>query len=95
VNFALFSERAAAVELCLFDPADPRRETRRIPIRERTDHVWHVFLPEAGPGLCYGYRVHGAYDPRAGDRFNPAKVLLDPYAKAMAGTGARSEDVFG
>ncbi|PYO37276.1 MAG: glycogen debranching enzyme GlgX [Candidatus Rokuibacteriota bacterium] len=95
VNFALFSERATAVELCLFDPADPRRETHRIPIRERTDHIWHVFLPEAGPGLCYGYRVHGAYDPRAGDRFNPAKVLLDPYARAIAGPVARSEAVFG
>ena len=78
VNFALFSEHATAVELCLFDEKDPGRETHRIPVRERTDQIWHVFLPDARPGLCYGYRVQGPYDPPTGDRFNPAKVLLDP-----------------
>jgi len=95
VNFALFSEHATAVELCLFDPADTGREIHRIPIRERTDQVWHAFLPEARPGLLYGYRVHGPYDPPAGHRFNPAKVLLDPYARALAGAVAWSETLFG
>jgi isoamylase len=95
VNFALFSEHATAVDLCLFDPADPGRETHRIPVRERTDQIWHVFLPEARPGLCYGYRVHGPYDPSAGHRFNPAKVLLDPYGKAIAGPLTPSDAMFG
>src|SRR5262245_10649861 len=95
VNFALFSEHATAVDLCLFDPAQPGRETHRIPIRERTDQIWHVFLPDARPGLSYGYRVHGPYEPSAGHRFNPAKVRLDPYAKAIAGTLAPSETMFG
>ncbi len=95
MNFALFSEHATAVDLCLFDPTDPGREIHRVPVRERTDQIWHVFLPEARPGLCYGYRVHGPYEPHAGHRFNPAKVLLDPYAKAIAGTVTRSEAMFG
>ncbi|MBI3078630.1 MAG: glycogen debranching protein GlgX [Deltaproteobacteria bacterium] len=95
VNFALFSEHATAVELCLFDPADPRRETARIRVQERTDQVWHVYLPEARPGLLYGYRVYGPYEPAAGHRFNPAKVLLDPYAKAIAGTVAWDDAMFG
>ncbi len=94
VNFALFSEHATAVELCLFDEADLGRETHRIPVRERTDQIWHVFLPDARPGLCYGYRVHGPYDPPAGHRFNPAKVFLDPYAKAIAGKVKRAEAMF-
>src|SRR5262245_51402911 len=88
VNFALFSEHAAAVDLCLFDPSVPGRQVQRMPIRERTDQIWHVYLPQARPGLLYGYRVHGPYDPKAGHRFNPAKVLLDPYARAIAGTVA-------
>jgi isoamylase len=88
VNFALFSDHASAVDLCLFDDADPGREIARIAVRERTDQVWHVYLPEATPGLLYGYRVHGAYEPAAGHRFNPAKVVLDPYARAVAGTMA-------
>jgi glycogen operon protein len=86
VNFALFSDHASAVELCLFDDADPAREVARIPVRERTDLVWHVYLPEATPGLLYGYRVHGPYEPASGHRFNAAKLLLDPYARAVAGT---------
>ena len=85
VNFALFSEHATSVEICLFDPASPDRETRRIAVPERTDQVWHVYLPEARPGLLYGYRVHGPYAPRAGHRFNSAKLLIDPYARALAG----------
>jgi isoamylase len=85
VNFALFSEHAVAVDLCLFEAADPSREARRIPVTERTDQIWHVYLPEARPGLLYGYRVHGPYAPGDGHRFNSAKILLDPYAKAIAG----------
>jgi isoamylase len=95
VNFALFSEHATGVVLCLFDAKNPKRETHRIPIRERTDQVWHVYLPEARPGLLYGYRVHGPYDPAAGHRFNAAKVLLDPYATAIAGTVEWSDAMFG
>jgi glycogen operon protein len=95
VNFALFSEHATAVELCLFDPADPGRERARISIEERTDQVWHAYLPEARPGLLYGYRVHGPYEPAAGHRFNPAKVLLDPYAKAISGTVQWGDTLFG
>jgi isoamylase len=82
VNFALFSEHAQEVELCLFDRSG-RRETHRIPIREQTDQVWHCYLPEARPGLLYGYRVHGPYEPAKGLRFNPHKLLLDPYAKQI------------
>ena len=84
VNFALFSEHAEAVELCLFT-ADGRHETARIPVRWQTDQVWHCYLPEARPGWLYGYRVYGPYDPRHGHRFNGYKLLLDPYAKAIVG----------
>ena len=86
VNFALFSEHATAVELCLFNLVDPGREIARVPLTERTDQMWHVYLHEARPGLLYGYRVHGPYAPAEGHRFNPAKVVLDPYAKAIAGS---------
>ena len=82
VNFALFSEAAEKVELCLFD-ASGRRETHRVAVREQTDQVWHCYLPEARPGLLYGYRVHGPYDPAKGLRFNRHKLLLDPYAKQI------------
>jgi glycogen operon protein len=84
VNFALYSENAEMVELCLFDPKG-RREIARIDIRERTNFVWHCYLPEARPGLLYGYRVHGPYAPERGDRFNAHKLLLDPYARLVAG----------
>ncbi|MPZ42718.1 MAG: glycogen debranching protein GlgX [Betaproteobacteria bacterium] len=90
VNFALFSEHAEKVELCLFS-ADGRRETQRIEVRENTDHVWHCYLPEARPGWLYGYRVHGPYRPEEGHRFNPAKLLLDPYARNIVG-GLRWSD---
>jgi isoamylase len=95
VNFALFSEYATAVELCLFDGTDGHHECARIPLMEQTDMVWHIYLPEARPGQRYGYRVHGPYDPAAGHRFNPAKLLLDPYAKAIAGTITWSDALFG
>src|SRR5262245_45753459 len=94
VNFALFSEHATAVELCLFDPRDPGRETHRIPVREHTDQIWHVYLPEARPEVLYGYRVHGPWQPAAGHRFNPAKVLIDPYAKAIAGATSWNEAMY-
>jgi isoamylase len=84
VNFALFSENATAVELCLFDSAGDEHESARVRMPERTDLVWHAYLPDVQPGQLYGYRVHGPYDPLAGHRFNPAKVLADPYAKAIA-----------
>jgi glycogen operon protein len=84
VNFALFSAHAERVELCLFD-AKGRREIERVELREYTDEVWHGFLPDVRPGQRYGYRVHGPYEPRAGHRFNPNKLLLDPYAKSVSG----------
>ncbi|MGZ5176849.1 MAG: glycogen debranching protein GlgX, partial [Burkholderiales bacterium] len=84
VNFSVFSKNADKVELCLFD-AKGRREVRRILMPEQTDQVWHCYLPEARPGLLYGYRVHGPYRPEKGHRFNAHKLLLDPYAKSIAG----------
>ncbi|HEY7207667.1 MAG TPA: alpha-amylase family glycosyl hydrolase, partial [Gaiellaceae bacterium] len=81
-NFSLFSENAERVELCLFD-GDGAEE--RIPVTERTAFQWHCYLPGVGPGQHYGYRVHGPYAPEQGQRFNPAKLLLDPYAKAIEG----------
>ena len=81
VNFALFSESATAVELCLFNHQADGVEAHRILLRERTDQVWHCYLPDVRPGQYYGYRVHGPYDPNSGHRFNPAKLLIDPYAK--------------
>jgi glycogen operon protein len=94
VNFSLFSENATKVELCLFDRNDDRRETR-IPMTEQTHQVWHVYLPEVRAGQFYGYRVHGPYEPQLGHRFNPSKLLLDPYAKAVAGTVRWSDGLFG
>ena len=94
VNFALFSEHATAVELCLFDPAEPSREIR-LPIEERTDQVWHAHVSGLRPGAFYGFRVHGPYVPAAGHRFNPAKLLLDPYARALAGSVAWDDAVLG
>ena len=84
VNFALFSANAEKVELCVFD-ARGRRELARIALPEYTDEVWHGYLPDARPGMLYGYRVWGPYDPHAGHRFNHHKLLLDPYAKALWG----------
>jgi glycogen operon protein len=81
-NFALFSENAERVELCLFDADD--RETR-VEMTEREVFNWHCYVPGIGPGQRYGYRVHGPYDPASGKRFNPAKLLIDPYAKAIEG----------
>ena len=94
VNFALFSEHGTRVELCLFDGAG-RREIQRIELREQTDQIWHCYLPEAQPGLRYGYRVHGPYDPERGHRFNPNKLLIEPYAKDIVGELAWSDAHFG
>ncbi len=91
-NFALFSEGAEKVELCLFD--DDGTETR-IELIDVDAYVWHAYLPEVRPGQVYGYRVHGPYDPANGMRFNPNKVLLDPYAKAVNGQVAWGQSVFG
>ena len=90
VNFALFTEAAERVELCLFD-ASGSHEIQRIELRERTDQVFHAYLPQARPGLRYGYRVHGPYRPEDGHRFNPHKLLLDPYARSIVG-GLRWHD---
>jgi glycogen operon protein len=95
VNFALFSENAESVELCIFENARDQHESQRITLREQTDDVWHVYLPEARPGLIYGYRVYGPYDPANGHRFNPHKLVLDPYAKATTGTLDWSAAMFG
>jgi isoamylase len=84
-NFALFSEHALAVELCLFADDDPHRETARVPVIHRTHDVWHAYLPGLGPGQRYAYRVDGPYAPGEGHRFNPAKLLLDPLARAIEG----------
>ena len=81
-NFSLFSEHAERVELCLFDGED--RETR-LEVGERTAFNWHCYLPGVGPGQRYAYRVHGPYTPQEGHRFNPVKLLIDPYAKAIEG----------
>src|SRR4051812_21771754 len=83
VNFALYSENATKVELCLFNEVTDKKEATRIEMPEHTDMVGHVYLPDARPGQVYGYRVDGPYDPEHGHRFNNRKLLLDPYAKAI------------
>ncbi len=94
VNFAIFSANATKVELCLFD-ATGAREIERIELPEYTDEIWHGYLPYARPGTIYGYRVHGPYEPRNGHRFNPNKLLLDPYAKALIGQLKWANEVYG
>ena len=94
VNFALFSATATKVELCLFDDYG-EKEIERIELPEYTDEVWHGFLPDARPGTIYGYRVHGPYEPDNGHRFNPNKLVLDPYAKAIVGQLRWGPELFG
>ena len=94
VNFALFAGDALQVELCLFD-AEGRNELERVVLDECTDQVWHCYLPQARPGLVYGYRVHGRYEPTLGLRFNPHKLLLDPYAKAITGAVRWHDALYG
>jgi isoamylase len=93
-NFALFSAHAKKVELCLFDPQG-RRELERIALPERTDDIWHGHVPDASPGQLYGYRVHGPYEPEQGHRFNPNKLLIDPYSKRLFGRIVWSDAHFG
>ncbi|WP_200845231.1 glycogen debranching protein GlgX [Roseomonas sp. 18066] len=94
VNFAVFSAHATQVDLCLFDAAG-RREVARLPLPECTDEVFHGYLPEARPGLIYGFRVHGPYQPEHGHRFNPHKLLLDPYGKQLHGALRWSDALYG
>jgi isoamylase len=94
VNFAVFSAHATKVEVCLFD-LDGRTELERIELPEYTDEVWHGYLPAARPGTTYGYRAHGPYEPEAGHRFNPHKLLIDPYAKQLVGSLKWGPELFG
>ncbi|MFP4576225.1 MAG: glycogen debranching protein GlgX [Coleofasciculus sp.] len=91
-NFALFSENAEAVELCLFDDQD---EETRFELTEVSNFVWHGYLPGISPGQRYGFRVHGPFAPEEGHRFNPNKLLIDPYAKALDGEIGYGEEIFG
>ncbi len=93
-NFAVFSAHAEAVELCVFD-RNGRREVARYPLPEVTDEVWHGYLPHALPGLVYGYRAYGPYEPHNGHRFNPNKLLLDPYARRLVGSLRWTDALFG
>lgn len=94
VNFALFSEHATKVELCLFDPTGRRQIEKFVP-PGRTEHVWHCHITGIGPGQLYGYRVHGPYEPQNGHRFNPNKLLIDPYARQLSGRLRWHDAVFG
>ncbi|MEO6054035.1 MAG: glycogen debranching protein GlgX [Chthoniobacterales bacterium] len=95
VNFALFSEGSEAVELCLFDRSEDKKEAKRIRIKERTNGVWHIYLPDIRPGQLYGYRVHGPFKPEEGMRYNSNKLLLDPYAKAVGRQLVWADELFG
>jgi glycogen operon protein len=95
VNFSLFSENATAVELCVFGSVDAQKETHRIRLTEQTNRIWHIYLPDARPGWLYGYRIHGPYDPLSGHRFNPSKILVDPYAKTIARRVRWDDTMFG
>jgi isoamylase len=95
VNFALFADNATGVDLCLFNSTESDVESIKIRMTERTHQVWHVYLPEVKPGQLYGYRVYGPYEPHNGHRFNSHKLLVDPYAKAVAGTIEWHDAMFG
>ncbi|MBI2853746.1 MAG: glycogen debranching protein GlgX [Chloroflexi bacterium] len=95
VNFAVYSESAKRVDLCLFDPADSGRQVECVSLPEAEGFVWHAYLPEVRPGQLYGYRAHGPYVVEKGLRFNPAKLLIDPYAKAISGSVDWNAPVFG
>ncbi|RAW00926.1 glycogen debranching protein GlgX [Pseudochryseolinea flava] len=95
INFALFADNATGVELCLFTSQKDETELVRIRMNERTHQVWHIYIPDLKPGQLYGYRVHGPFDPQNGHRFNPTKLLIDPYAKAIAGTIDWNDSLFG
>ncbi len=93
-NFAVFSAHATRMELCLFDPSG-RRELIRFDLPECTDEIWHGYLPAARAGLVYGFRAHGPYEPQAGHRFNPHKLLLDPYARRLVGEFRNADALHG
>ena len=95
VNFAIYSEHATNIELCLFDSIRAKKESHRITLPEQTDRVWHGYLPDIVPGQIYGFRVHGPFKPQHGHRFNPNKVLLDPYAKSIARDVHWHDSMFG
>ena len=95
VNFALFSEHATGVQLCFFDRSDDAKPTHTIDVHERTDLIWHAYLPDVRPGQLYGYRVDGPYEPERGHRFNPGKLLIDPYAKAISGEIRWTDAMYG
>jgi glycogen operon protein len=95
VNIALYSENATRVELCLFDSADASQESMKIDLPELTDLVWHAYFPDLRPGAIYGFRVHGPFEPEKGHRFNPHKVLVDPYAKQLVRTMRWGDEMFG
>lgn len=94
INFAIFSAHASKMELCIFD-ATGRREVERLILPECTDEVWHGYLPDTSPGLVYGYRAYGPYEPHKGHRFNPNKLLLDPYARKLVGQVRWTDALFG
>src|SRR6185503_8393744 len=94
VNFAIFSRHAEKIELCLFDDSG-KREIARLQLRERTDFVWHGYVPGLKAGALYAYRAHGTYAPEQGHRFNPHKLVLCPYAKAIVGEIKWSDAQFG
>ena len=95
VNFAIFTEHGEAVDLCLYSADGDGRETHRIRLRERTDLIWHCYLPDVRPGQLYGYRVLGPYEPQRGHRFNANKLLIDPYARAISGSIEWSDALYG
>ena len=94
-NFAIYSSRATAVELCLFSAEQPDQEMMRFSLREQTEHVWHIFIPGVAAGTLYGFRVSGEWAPHKGRLFNPYKLLVDPYAKAIAGNISWGPEMYG
>ncbi len=95
VNFALYSYHATSVDLCLFKDAADTKEFKVIPLQERTNNIWHAYIPDMQPGQLYGYRVHGPYQPLQGHRFNANKLLLDPYTRSIAGKIVWDDAVYG
>ena len=95
VNVAVFSECGNKIELCLFDSRDDVKESLRIALPERTEHIFHGYFPDLRPGQLYGFRAHGPYEPHHGHRFNPHKLLLDPYAKAIGRDLKWDDGLFG
>lgn len=95
VNFALFAENATGVDICLFNSMEDDTESIKIRVKERSNHVWHAYVPGLKPGQLYGFRVYGPFEPHNGHRFNPHKLLIDPYAKAIAGAIQWHDALFG